>query len=107
MSSWRMEAKNKFRSIKDFHVRLGKPENKILLQAFLRKEFQKMAAITFTEKIYCMMGSCAKNCTTNEVVLEFKSSHAEAKLVSVLGLTSLYMTKVISDKYRHVHYIFI
>jgi len=24
------------------------------------------------------MGSCAKNCTTNEVVPEFKCSHAEA-----------------------------
>ena len=37
-----------------------------------------MAATTFTEIIYCVVGSTAKNLTTDEVVPEFECLHAEA-----------------------------
>ena len=40
-----------------------------------------MAATTFTEIIYCVVGSTAKNLTTNEVMPEFECIHAEADIV--------------------------
>jgi len=73
-----MKAEDKFPSGKDFHALLEKHEKKIWLQAFLQKEFLKMAATTFTEIIYCVVGSTAKNLTTDEVVPEFECLHVEA-----------------------------
>jgi len=37
-----------------------------------------MAATTFAEIIYCVVGSTAKNLTTDEVVPEFECIHVEA-----------------------------
>ena len=50
-----MKAEDKFPSNKDFHALLGKPENKIRLQAFLQKEFHRITAKTGTEIIYCVV----------------------------------------------------
>ena len=41
----------------------------------------RQAATTFAEIIYCVVGSNAKNLTTNEVVPEFECLHAEADTV--------------------------
>jgi len=43
-----VKAEDKFLSSMDFYALLGKPENKIHLQAFLQNEFQSMSATTDT-----------------------------------------------------------
>jgi hypothetical protein len=73
-----MKTEDKFPASKDFHALLGKPDNKIRLQAFLQTEFQRTAATTSTEIIYCVVGSTAKNLTTGKLVPELTCSHAEA-----------------------------
>jgi len=73
-----MKEEDKFPSSKDFHTLLEKPENKIRLQVFLQKEFQKKTATISTEIIYCVVGSTAENLATNDVVAEFECLHAEA-----------------------------
>ena len=60
------------------HALLGKPENKIRLQAFLQTEFLRTVATTSTEIIYCVVGRTAKNLTTDKLVPELTCSHAEA-----------------------------
>jgi len=72
-----MKTEDQFPSSKIFHALLGKPENKIRLQAFLQMEFQRTAATTSTEIIYCVVGSTAKNLTTGKLVPELTCSHAE------------------------------
>lgn len=74
-----MKAEDKFPSSKDFHALLGKPENKIRFQAFLQKEFQKMTVtMAGVEIIYCVVGSYAKNLTTDKDVPELICFQAEA-----------------------------
>ena len=73
-----MKAEDKFPSTKDFHVLLGKPENKVRLQEFLRKEFQKTAAADATEIIYCVVGDTANNLSSGEDVPELTCLHAKA-----------------------------
>ena len=76
-----MKTEDKFPSSKVLHALLGKLENKIRLQAFLQMEFQRTAATTSTEIIYCVVGSTAKNLTTGKLVPEFTCVHAEADTV--------------------------
>lgn len=73
-----MKAEDKFPSSKEFHALLGKPANKIRLQAFLQKEFQRAAETTGTEIVYCVVGSYARNLTTGEDVPELLCFQAEA-----------------------------
>lgn len=73
-----MKAENKFPSSKDFHALLGKPDNKIRLQAFLQEEFQKVALTIRTEIVYCVVGSYARNLTTGEDLPELLCFQAEA-----------------------------
>ena len=73
-----MKADDKFPSSKDFHALLSKPENKIRLQTCLQKEFQRLAATTGTEIIYCVVGSSARNLTTRDNMPEFSCFQAEA-----------------------------
>ena len=63
-----MKAEDKFPSSRDFRALLGKPENKVRLQAFLQNEFQRTAATT--EVICCVVGSYAKNPTTGDGLSE-------------------------------------
>ena len=73
-----MKTEDKFPSSKVFYSLLGKPENKIRLQAFIQTKFQRTAAKTSTEIIYCVVGNTAKKLTTGKLVPEFTCSHAKA-----------------------------
>lgn len=70
-----MKAEDKFPSSKEFHALLGKPANKIRLQAFLKRKFQRAAETTETEIVFCVVSSYAKNLTAGE---EFVCFEAEA-----------------------------
>ena len=65
-----MRSENKCPLIKDFHALLGNSGNKIPLQAFLEKAFQRSAATSSTEIIYCVVCSIANNLTTGKFVPE-------------------------------------
>lgn len=69
---------DKFPSSKDFHTLLGKPSNKIRLQAFLQRAFQRVAERTGTEIVYCVVGSYARNLTTGKDLPELLCFQAEA-----------------------------
>jgi len=56
-----MKAEDKFPSSRDFQALLGKPENKIRLQAFLQNEFKRTAATTDTEIIYWQLCELSHN----------------------------------------------
>ena len=56
-----IKAEDKFPSSKEFHALLGKPANKIRLQAFLQKEFQRAAETTGTEIVYCGRQLCTES----------------------------------------------
>jgi len=73
-----MKAEDKSPLSKDFHALLGETENKIRLQGFLQKEFQRTAATAATEIIYSVVGDTAKNLTTSEDVPELTCLRAEA-----------------------------
>ena len=75
-----MKAKDRFPPSKDFHVLLSNTENKIRLQGFLEKEFQRIAETAATEIIYSVVGNTAKNLTTGEDVPQFGCLHAEADM---------------------------
>ena len=111
-----MKAEDKFPSSKDFHAMLGKPENKIRLQALLEKEFRRIATTTGTKIIYCVVGSSAKNLTTgtSEDVPELTCFQAEADtamftIYSVLrsdGYTAAVMLDTEdTDNYVQVAYV--
>jgi hypothetical protein len=59
-----MKAEANFHSSEELHGMLGKPENKIRLQALLQKEFQREAETTRTEIVYCVVCSYSRNLTT-------------------------------------------
>ena len=73
-----MNAEDKFPSSKDFYALLGKPANKIRLQAFLKKEFQRVAKTTETQIVYCVVSSYAQNLTMDEDLPELVCFQAEA-----------------------------
>lgn len=72
-----VKSKDKSPSTKDFHVHLGKPENKIGLQVFLLTAFHRTAATLSTE-IKCVGSTLAKDLTTHQLMHEFTCFHAEA-----------------------------
>ena len=73
-----MKSEDKFPSSRDFYALLQKPDNKIRLQSFLQAAFQRTAAATDTEIIYCVVGSPAKNLSTDQVMPDLTCFHAEA-----------------------------
>ena len=56
-----MKEEDKFPSSKDFHALLGKPENKIRLQAFLQKEFNKGSNNFHQDHILCGGQHCKES----------------------------------------------
>ena len=50
-----MKAEDKFPSSRDFYTLLGKPENKVRLQAFLETAFKRKASTTTAQIIYCVL----------------------------------------------------
>ena len=56
-----MKAEDKFPSSKDFHALLGKPQNKIRLQALLENEFRRIATTAGTKIIYCRGQLCKES----------------------------------------------
>ena len=72
------EKDDEFPAIKDFHVLLGNPGNKINLQLFLQTAFHKFAEKTNIEIIYVVVCNSAKNLTTGKLMPEYACSHAEA-----------------------------
>jgi hypothetical protein len=104
-----MKREDQFPSTRDFHALLGKPENKIRLQAFLQMEFQRTAATIGTEIIYCVVGSTAKNLATGKLVPELICYHAEADtamftIYSVLRSDG-YTAAVVLDKEDTDNYV--
>jgi len=65
-----MKAEDKFPSSRDFQALLGKPENKIRLQAFLQNEFKRTAATTDTEIIYCVQLAAMRRISLRERVCQ-------------------------------------
>ena len=72
------KSEDKFPSSRDFYALLDKPDNKISLQSFLQAAFQRTTTATDTEIIYCVVGSPAKNLSTDQLMPDLTCFHAEA-----------------------------
>ena len=71
-----MKSVDKFPSMKDFHLLLGKSENKIRLQTFLPSGVQNAAERSAVE-IICCVGDSAQHLIIGQFASEY-SVHAEA-----------------------------
>ena len=97
-----MKSDDVFPSCRDFHVLLRKPENKIRLQSFLQLAFQKVAASTHSELIYCVVGNTPLNLTTGHHMPELECTQAEAdtamfSIYSCLRRSEGYKESVVVD----------
>ncbi|KAG7171952.1 hypothetical protein Hamer_G000901 [Homarus americanus] len=72
-----MKSEDKFPAINDFHLPLGKAENKIRLQVFLQVGFQSTADTSAVEIFFCIGPWEKKNCT-GQPAPQFACSRAEA-----------------------------
>ena len=99
-----MKSVDKFPAIKDFHLFLGKSENKILLQTFLQSGLQNAAERFAVEIMYCVDDS-AQNLSIGQFSSDYSCFHAEVDtamfyIYSVLR-AQVYTTAVIFTKYAN------
>ena len=96
-----MKSEDKFPSFRDFYALLDKPDNKIRLQFCLQTAFQRTTASTDTEIIYCVVGSPAKNLSTDQPMPNLSCFHAEGDtaLFTIYDqlLSASYSTAVVLD----------